>query len=321
MTLVRWNPARDLATMEIDRLNRMFGDFFDLPAHRSWVPAVDVYETDSHEDVIKAELPEIRREDISITFDNNVLSVKGERKVEQRTEGTVHRLERPVPAASSDRSRCRRPWTAVASAPATRMACYDSHASARGREAEADRGHSRGRDPVRGIRDARIPRTASRVPISAPPAAARAPRHFHVRFSGHVRRHRSARRRQAAAQEPAAPITSRFLFVDVAAQRAKQLRRGALPRIERPPAGPHKLERLAMEEVRSGASTTRCPKTSKASSAKNVVASRDLSPLRWELLRAPRRNSPLEDYQEAAMLELIGLGIIGAVLFAGTSCC
>jgi HSP20 family protein len=95
MTLVRWNPARDLATMEIDRLNRMFGDFFDLPARRSWVPAVDVYETDSHEYVIKAELPEIRREDISITFDNNVLSVKGERKVEQRTEGTVHRLERP----------------------------------------------------------------------------------------------------------------------------------------------------------------------------------------------------------------------------------
>jgi DNA-directed RNA polymerase subunit K/omega len=53
--------------------------------------------------------------------------------------------------------------------------------------------------------------------------------------------------------EPAPPITSPFLFVDVAAQRAKQLRRGALPRIERPPAGPHKLERLAMEEVRSGA--------------------------------------------------------------------
>jgi DNA-directed RNA polymerase subunit K/omega len=49
---------------------------------------------------------------------------------------------------------------------------------------------------------------------------------------------------------PAAPITSRFLFVDVAAQRAKQLRRGALPRIERHQAGPHKLERLAMEEVR-----------------------------------------------------------------------
>jgi len=52
---------------------------------------------------------------------------------------------------------------------------------------------------------------------------------------------------------PAAPINSRFLFVDVAAQRAKQLRRGALPRIERLPVGPHKLERVAMEEVRQGA--------------------------------------------------------------------
>ena len=50
--------------------------------------------------------------------------------------------------------------------------------------------------------------------------------------------------------QPAAPITSRFLFVDVAAQRAKQLRRGALPRVERQPGGPNKLERLAMEEVR-----------------------------------------------------------------------
>jgi len=47
-------------------------------------------------------------------------------------------------------------------------------------------------------------------------------------------------------------ITSRFLFVDVAAQRAKQLRRGALPRLQRHTAGPQKLERVAMEEVRNG---------------------------------------------------------------------
>jgi DNA-directed RNA polymerase subunit K/omega len=51
---------------------------------------------------------------------------------------------------------------------------------------------------------------------------------------------------------PAPPITSRFLFVDVAAQRAKQLRRGALPRIERQPGSPGKLERVAMQEVRQG---------------------------------------------------------------------
>lgn len=53
--------------------------------------------------------------------------------------------------------------------------------------------------------------------------------------------------------EPAAPITSRFLFVDVAAQRAKQLRRGALARLDRQTSqAPHKLERIAMEEVRTG---------------------------------------------------------------------
>jgi DNA-directed RNA polymerase subunit K/omega len=56
-----------------------------------------------------------------------------------------------------------------------------------------------------------------------------------------------------APAEPAAPITSRFLFVDVAAQRAKQLRRGALPRLDRQASqSPHKLERIAMEEVRGG---------------------------------------------------------------------
>jgi DNA-directed RNA polymerase omega subunit len=47
-------------------------------------------------------------------------------------------------------------------------------------------------------------------------------------------------------------LSSRFLFVDVAAQRAKQLRRGALARLQRSPATPHKLERIAMEEVRTG---------------------------------------------------------------------
>ena len=55
-----------------------------------------------------------------------------------------------------------------------------------------------------------------------------------------------------AAAQPSAPITSRFLFVDVAAQRAKQLRRGALPRLEKSTSTPHKLERVAMEEVKQG---------------------------------------------------------------------
>jgi DNA-directed RNA polymerase subunit K/omega len=52
--------------------------------------------------------------------------------------------------------------------------------------------------------------------------------------------------------EKAPPIDSRFLFVDVASQRAKQLRRGALPRLQREATASKKLERLAMEEVRHG---------------------------------------------------------------------
>ena len=52
--------------------------------------------------------------------------------------------------------------------------------------------------------------------------------------------------------EPAPPISSRFLFVDVAALRAKQLRRGARVRLTDETAHPHKAERVAMEEVKRG---------------------------------------------------------------------
>ena len=93
MTLVRWNPVRDLASMEIDRLNRMFDDFYG--GTRAWVPAVDIHETEGHEFVIKAELPEVNREDISVTFEQNVLTLSGERKVSSENNGgTYHRTER-----------------------------------------------------------------------------------------------------------------------------------------------------------------------------------------------------------------------------------
>jgi DNA-directed RNA polymerase omega subunit len=52
--------------------------------------------------------------------------------------------------------------------------------------------------------------------------------------------------------EPLPPIESRFLFVDVAALRAKQLRKGARPRLEDEVPQHHKAERVAMEEVRRG---------------------------------------------------------------------
>jgi hypothetical protein len=45
MALVRWDPARELASMEVDRLNHMFSNFYGEGFSRSWVPAVDIYET------------------------------------------------------------------------------------------------------------------------------------------------------------------------------------------------------------------------------------------------------------------------------------
>ena len=74
----------------------------------------------------------------------------------------------------------------------------------------------------------------------------------------------------ATPKGPAAPIESRFLFVDIAALRAKQLRRGARPRLpgmsepgaELPADGPHKVERVAMEEVRLGLVPFDMPDTS-----------------------------------------------------------
>lgn len=66
-------------------------------------------------------------------------------------------------------------------------------------------------------------------------------------------------------REKAAPIESRFLFVDVAAMRAKQLRRGARVRLdedgEPPRVMPHKAERLAMEEVKRGLVQYELPQT------------------------------------------------------------
>jgi DNA-directed RNA polymerase subunit K/omega len=74
----------------------------------------------------------------------------------------------------------------------------------------------------------------------------------------------------SAPRPKAPPIESRFLFVDVAAMRAKQLRRGALPRLssdedslEAPRAMPFKAERVAMEEVRRGLVLYDVPGTTK----------------------------------------------------------
>ena len=94
MALVRWNPIGTLAGMEIDRLNRMFSVLEHEAFNQAWVPAVDIYETDTHEVVIKAELPDVKKEDIGVSVENNVLTLTGERKPEQSKSEQFQRVER-----------------------------------------------------------------------------------------------------------------------------------------------------------------------------------------------------------------------------------
>ena len=96
MTLTRWNPVRDLAAVEIERLNPMFEAFSGEPlGSGAWVPAIDVYETGDQDVVVKVDLPAMKREDIKVTFENNVLTIEGERTFRTETTGEqYHRVER-----------------------------------------------------------------------------------------------------------------------------------------------------------------------------------------------------------------------------------
>ena len=101
MAIVRWEPARELASMEIDRLNRMFSNLYGEQFGRGWTPAVDIYETDNHEIVLKAELPEMKRENIGITFENQVLTIRGERQLDESIKREAYqRVERSYGAFS-----------------------------------------------------------------------------------------------------------------------------------------------------------------------------------------------------------------------------
>ena len=100
-SLIRWEPVRELSTMQSE-MNRLFGTFFDSPTPRngrrasvrSWIPAMDVTESDN-EYVLKADLPGLSESDVNVELDDNVLRISGERKSEheQRTEG-YYRVER-----------------------------------------------------------------------------------------------------------------------------------------------------------------------------------------------------------------------------------
>ncbi len=99
MALVRWDPFRELEDMS-ERLNRMFA----RPALRSsgketltvadWVPTVDISETDE-EYLIKAELPEVKKEDVKVTVEDGVLTLQGELRQETAVKvKSYHLVER-----------------------------------------------------------------------------------------------------------------------------------------------------------------------------------------------------------------------------------
>jgi HSP20 family protein len=83
MSVMRFDPFRDLSAFQ-NRVNQVLGDVFvrdeALAQASHWVPAVDIYETEGHDVVIKAELPDMAREDIDVTVDHQTLTIKGTRK-------------------------------------------------------------------------------------------------------------------------------------------------------------------------------------------------------------------------------------------------
>ncbi len=100
MPIVRWDPYREMSDMQ-DRMGRLLGEFYgrrgadDVMRRGAWIPAVDIYEGGKQELVIKAELPDVPREDIQLTIDNNTLTISGEKKMDaELKEENCHRVER-----------------------------------------------------------------------------------------------------------------------------------------------------------------------------------------------------------------------------------
>ena len=99
--MTRWTPASDLVR---DRFGRMFDEAFsemlrplgqtEGGASRTWAPPVDIRESEEHL-TLALDMPGLRKEDVNITLENNVLTISGERRFEadQKNE-TIHRLER-----------------------------------------------------------------------------------------------------------------------------------------------------------------------------------------------------------------------------------
>ena len=96
-TLSRFEPFRGVSTLQ-DQINRLFSDVLERTGEDSnlttWAPAVDIYETE-HELVVKVDLPDVDPKDLDIRVENNILTIRGERKFESKvSEDKYLRVER-----------------------------------------------------------------------------------------------------------------------------------------------------------------------------------------------------------------------------------
>ena len=96
-TIARWEPFRGVSTLQ-EQINRLFTEAFDRKGEESslsaWAPAVDIQETEQ-ELVVKADLPGIDPKDLDIRVENNLLTIRGERKFEKKVnEDSYLRVER-----------------------------------------------------------------------------------------------------------------------------------------------------------------------------------------------------------------------------------
>ena len=99
MNIVKWNPFRELEDIQT-RLNRVFGEMplrqfeEEAPFFAKWTPAVDIQETDK-EYLIKAELPEVKKENVKVEVLDGMLTIEGERTQEKEEKGKkFHKIER-----------------------------------------------------------------------------------------------------------------------------------------------------------------------------------------------------------------------------------
>ncbi len=99
MSIIRYDPFRDLRSLQ-EEVNRLFSSSLSRDhgdesiARGAWNPSVDIYEN-KDQIVLEAELPGMRREDFELTVENNILTLRGERRFEKRSEAdNYHRVER-----------------------------------------------------------------------------------------------------------------------------------------------------------------------------------------------------------------------------------